>query len=83
MNLYFIIIIFMVYPYQSKWLCDEFLISNHVLASLSLVYALIDLILILNLPLVLLSKIINNDTWNTYPAEMLQWGVLSVRLRIE
>jgi len=44
---------------------DEFLISNHVLASLSLVYALIDFILIF-ISIVLLSKIINNDTWNTY-----------------
>ena len=65
------------------WLCDEFLISNHILVSLSLVYALIDFDLIIILPLVFLSKIINNDTWNTYPSEMLQWGVLSVRLRIE
>ena len=53
-------------------MCDEFLIINHVLASLSLVYALIDLVFILILPFVLLRKIINNDTWNTYPGEMLQ-----------
>ena len=51
--------------------CDEFLISNHVLASLSLVYALIDFSLNL-IFLDPLSKIINNDTWNTYPGEMLQ-----------
>ena len=42
MSLCFIIFIIMAYPWQSKWLCDEFLISNHVIASLSLVYALID-----------------------------------------
>ena len=45
--------------------CDEFLISNHVLASLSVVYALIDFTPVFTFA-IFLSKIINNDTRNTF-----------------
>ena len=61
---------------------NKFLISNHVIASLSLVYALIDFTHVFTFA-VLLSKNINNDTQITFPGEMLQWSILSFRLRVE